>query len=187
MLNETIKSIMSRRSIRAYKTDTIPDDIMKSIIEAGQAAPYIMPDSRHFSVIQDREIISRINITSIAEGSKISEYHRQLFSVPGFDGTYGAPVVIVLSGKEDSVQYETVCGASIQNMLIAAQSLGIASCWAYFPIFIFHGEENERWRNELRILEGFQPCGAVLLGYSMEESSMNQNERYINDVTYIGG
>ena len=187
MSNETIKSIMSRRSVRAYKPDTIPADIMKTILEAGQAAPYVMPDSRHFAVVSCKDVISRINKTALAEGSKVSEHHRQLFGTPGFDGNYGAPVIVVLSGKEDTVQYESVCAASVQNMLVAAQSLGVATCWAYFPVFIFHGVEAEAWRAELQIPDGYKPCAAVLLGYSAEETKQGKpDDRYKNEIVYIG-
>ena len=167
-MNETINTIISRRSIRAYKPDSIPQAVLSTILDAGQAAPYAMPDTRHFSVIQDKELIAEISKVAKLEGMKISEYHKELFSTPGFDGTYGAPIVVVLSGKEDSVQYEAVCAASIQNMLIAAQSLGISSCWAYFPIFVFHGADADVWSDKLQIPAGFKPCAAALLGYGVD-------------------
>ena len=184
--NETINVIMSRRSVRAYKPDTIPKDILTAILESGQAAPYVSPDSRYFSVIQDRGMISRLSEAAKAEGMKLGDFQREMFSAPGFDGTYGAPVVIVLSGNESTIQHEAVCAASIQNMLIAAKSLGVASCWAYFPIFAFHGAEAEAWQKELQIPDGYKPCAAVLLGYSAEAPSVESAARYRNTVAYFG-
>jgi nitroreductase len=183
--NETMTAIRSRRSIRAYKPDPVPQGVLAAILEAGQAAPYVQPDSRHFSVIQDRAVISRLSEDAKAEGMKLGDFQRELFSTPGFDGTYSAPVVIVLSGNESTVQYEAVCAASIQNMLIAATSLGIGSCWAYFPIFAFHGAEAEKWHTELRIPKGYKPCAAVLLGYGAEDLAPESVERYQNTVDYI--
>lgn len=183
--NETINAIMSRRSVRAYKPDPIPKDILTAILEAGQAAPYVSPDSRHFSVIQDRSIIARLSEDAKAEGMKLGDFQSEMFSAPGFDGTYGAPVVIILSGNDSTIQYEAVCAASIQNMLIAAKSLGVASCWAYFPIFAFHGHEAKAWRTELKIPDGYKPCAAVLLGYSDETPVMELAERYQNEISYV--
>ena len=185
--NETINAIMSRRSVRAYKSESIPQDILSSILKAGQAAPYVMPDTRHFSVIQDRRLIAELSDAAKIEGVKISDMHKEMFSAPGFDGTYGAPVVVVLSGKEDGIQYEAVCAASIQNMLIAAQSLGISSCWAYFPIFAFHGKDADKWSETLQIPKGFKPCAAVLLGYGTDTTDIEngQDNRYKNSVSYI--
>lgn len=136
-------------------------------------------------MIQDRGVISRLSEVAKAEGMKLGDFQRELFSAPGFDGTYGAPAVIVLSGNENTVQYEAVCAASVQNMLVAANSLGIASCWAYFPIFAFHGAQAEAWRAELCIPEGYKPCAAVLLGYGAEAQETGLAERYQNAVSYI--
>ncbi len=163
--NETLNVIMSRKSVRSYKPDPIPQEVLATIVEAGRAAPYVVQKSRYCAVIQDRGVIARLSEAARAESMKLSESHRKLFSAPGFDGLYGAPVVVVMAGNEDTMQYEAVCGASVQNMLLAAQSLGVASCWVYFPIFAFHGPQAEFWRKELRIPDGYKPCAAVLLGY----------------------
>ncbi len=187
MLNSTeaLNAILSRRSCRAFKPDPLSEDGLATILEAGQAAPYVLPDSRHFSVLQDRSVISRLSEAAKSEGMKLGAFQRELFSAPGFDGTYGAPVVIILSGNESTVQYEAVCAASVQNMLIAAQSLGVASCWAYFPIFAFHGADATAWRSELRVPEGYRPCAAVLLGYGKAEQMEQPDERYKNTISYI--
>jgi nitroreductase len=116
---------------------------------------------------------------------KLSDAHREMFSAPGFDGTYGAPVVVIISGNEGTIQYEGVCAASIQNMLVAAQSLGVASCWAYFPVFAFHGSEAGSWREELHISNGFKPCASVLLGYGAEAPAGETDERYANEIVYL--
>jgi nitroreductase len=183
--NEALSAILSRRSVRAYKQDPVPQDILAAILEGGQAAPYVSPDSRHFSVIQDKSTIARLSESAKAEGVKLGDYQREMFSAPGFDGTYGAPAVIILSGNENTIQYEAVCAASIQNMLIAAQSLGIASCWDYFPIFAFHGTEADAWRAQLHIPDGYRPCASVLLGYSAEDTAAERPERYQNAVVHV--
>ena len=166
LINDTLNVIMSRRSVRSYKPDPLPQNALATILEAGGAAPYVMPKSRYCAVIQDKSQIARLSADAKAQGMKIGDSHRELFSAPGFDGTYGAPVVIIIAGSEKTPQYEAVCGAAVQNMLLAAKSLGIASCWAYFPVFAFHGPQAGSWRRELRIPDGYKPCAAVLLGYA---------------------
>jgi nitroreductase len=183
-INETIRVIMQRRSVRSYKPDPIPEEILAAILEAGQAAPYVAPDSRHFCVIRDKNRVARLSESAKAEGMKLSDAHREMFSAPGFDGTYGAPVVVLISGNESTIQYEGICAASVQNMLVAAQSLGVSSCWAYFPIFAFHGDEADSWRKELHIPAGFKPCASVLLGYRAEELTEETDERYKNVIVY---
>jgi nitroreductase len=184
-MNETIKAIIRRRSVRAYKPDPLPEETLAAILEAGQAAPYVMPDSRHFCVIRDKSRIARLSATAKAEGMKISDAHREMFSAPGFDGTYGASVVVIISGNESTIQYEGVCAASIQNILVAAQSLGVSSCWAYFPLFAFHSPEADSWREELHIPNGYKPCASVLLGYGTEATADETDERYKNAIVYL--
>jgi hypothetical protein len=70
-------------------------------------------------------------------------------------------------------------------MLVAAQSLGVASCWAYFPVFAFHGSEAGSWREELHISNGFKPCASVLLGYGAEAPAGETDERYMNEIVYL--
>lgn len=172
--NETLTAILSRRSIRAYKPDPVALDILEVILKAGRSAPHVAPQSRHFCVLQNRNIISRLNAAAITKGITLGDFQRKLFSQPGFDGTYGAPAVIIVSGKENTVQHEAVCGASMQNMLIAAQSLGMAACWAYFPIFAFLGKDASQWHIDLHIPLGFKPAATLLLGYAQEALDMNE-------------
>ncbi len=185
MQNEVLRTIKSRRSVRAFEPDLIPDELLALILEAGQAAPYVMPDSRHFSVLRDRALISRLSETAKTEGMKLGDFQREMFGAPGFDGTYGAPIAVILSGNEATIQYEAVCAASAQNMLIATKSLGIESCWAYFPIFAFHGGDADMWRKELRIPSGYKPCISVLIGYGADGSAPGPVDRYKNEISYI--
>lgn len=172
--NDTLALIMSRRSVRAYKPDPVPQGALAAVIAAGGAAPFVSQDSRHFSLVQERALIERLSGDAKTEGMKISDFHREMFSAPGFDGVYGAPAVAVVSGNEQTIQYEAVCGASVQNMLLAAKSLGLASCWVYFPIFAFHGPNAPFWRERLAIPDGFKPCAAVLLGYEGEAAQSSE-------------
>ncbi|WP_347460467.1 nitroreductase family protein [Clostridium sp. DMHC 10] len=61
-MNEIIKAILSRRSIRKFKSEQISDDELNSILEAGKFAPSAMnQQSWHFTVIQNKEIIAKVN------------------------------------------------------------------------------------------------------------------------------
>ncbi|MCL2854250.1 MAG: nitroreductase family protein [Defluviitaleaceae bacterium] len=182
---QTLDVILGRRSCRGFSTEPVPQEILVDILEAGQAAPYIMPNSRHFTVLRDRRLIEEISRVAKGEGGKISAEHFALFSSPGFDGTYGASTLIILSGNEATRQFELVCGLSAQNMLITAQAFGVASCIAYFPIFAFFGADGESWRNRLKIPAGFRPSLAVMLGYSEYGMDDGADGRYKNEITYI--
>jgi len=183
--NQALQAVMSRRSVRSYTPEQIKTEELKAIIEAGQAAPYAWEDCRHFTVVQGREKISRLNASAKKAAAAFSEEMKALFD-ESYDGTYGAPTLIVVSGNASVLQYEAVCGASIENMLIAAKALDLGSCWIYFAVFAFMGADAEYWKAELRIPEGYKPVAAVLLGYEGEGEAQNAEQRYTNAVTYIG-
>ncbi|MCL2169908.1 MAG: nitroreductase family protein [Defluviitaleaceae bacterium] len=182
---KTLDVILARRSTRGFTPQPVDEDVLADILEAGQCAPYIMTNSRHFTVVRDRDMISRISSSARSEGGKVSAEHFAQFSSPGFDGTYGASTLIILSGNESTRQFELVCGLSVQNMLITAEAFGIASCMAYFPIFAFFGADGPYWRKELKIPEGFRPSLAVMLGHADFEGDNRGDKRYKNGITYI--
>jgi nitroreductase len=185
MTNEVLQTIYARRSTRAYKPDRIPLEMLNAALEAGQCAPYAVVDSRHFTVLTDRERIINLNKAAIIEGAKMGGIQREMFLRPGFDGTYGAPAVIIISADKSTVQYDAVCGVAAQNMMIAAQSMGLGSCMAYFPVFAFHGKDEKCWREDLKIPARFTPRTTVLLGYHAENSAPPSGERHRDGVTYL--
>ena len=78
---------------------------------------------------------------------------------------YHAPTVIVVSGAQDAdgvLKPIVECSAAIQNMLLAATSLGVGSCWVGLTAFFFANRDNVR---SLGIPEGCVPYYSVTLGY----------------------
>jgi nitroreductase len=59
--NETLKVIRQRRSVRAYKQDQIKEEELQAILEAGQYAPNAGDQEWHFTVIQNKEMLGRLN------------------------------------------------------------------------------------------------------------------------------
>jgi nitroreductase len=191
--NAALDAIMGRRSVRAFRPGQVGRDELDAILAAGQAAPYAWGDCRHFTVVQDRAVILRLNRAAIKAGSAFSPALRERFMAPGYDGTYGAPTVVIVSGNEETLQHEAVCAASVENMLVAAKSLGVGSCWAYFVIFAFNGEDGPALRAELGIREHYKPCASVLLGYEAEAARPQTpggqggaaDERWKNGITFV--
>jgi nitroreductase len=130
-MNEIITTIENRRSVRVYKPEPIQDDMLQSIIRSGLNAPSAAnQQSWHLTVIRTREIIDRLSddIKQTLRGSP--EKHNQAYGNSStFHVFYNAPVVILVSGDESSYLPMADCSAAIQNMLLAAESFGIGSCW----------------------------------------------------------
>jgi len=119
MQMEISDAIKTRRSIRSFKKDPVPDDLLRQIIEAGAFAP-----SSHntqpweFIIIKDRTTIEKL--------SRTHEWSAHL---------KGAPVVIVACGNLKKRDHVFPCMVSValavENMLLAINSLGLATCWTY--------------------------------------------------------
>ena len=111
-MNEAIKNLHERRSIRAYKPEPIPKDLLEAIVAAGKAAPSGMNrQAYHITVVQKPEALEQLK-AAVA-------------------GTYDAPCMILVSGPTDSPIAVHDCDAVMSNMMNAARSLGIGSCWLF--------------------------------------------------------
>lgn len=164
--NETLKNIKMRRSVRAYKPEQIMDCDLNAVIEAGLYAPFAEEDSRFFSVIRNSGMLSSLN-SAAKEFARNSDmpWLVALGQDMEFNCLYGAPTVIIISGSEGGVALEMDCAAAAENMLIAAESLGIGSCWIYFSIMAFSHPDANKLKTELKIPEGYKPVISIALGF----------------------
>ncbi len=116
---ELIEAIKTRRSIRSFKKDPVPDELIQQIIEAGAFAPS-SHDTRpwEFIIIKDKTTIEKL--------SRAHEWSAHL---------KGAPVVIVACGNLKRRDHVFPCMVSValavENMLLTITSLGLGTCWTY--------------------------------------------------------
>lgn len=183
-MNDVIKAIKSRRSVRKYKQDQISEESLKSIIEAGIYAPTAHNDQPwHFTVIQNADLLKEIN-RSVKDAMAQSDidWIQKMGSNPNFQVTFNAPTLIVVSGRKDGMAWEADCAAAIQNMLIAAESMDIGSVWLGLVKFFF---KEEGAMDKLGIPDNYQPYYGVALGYKAIEKELTAPKRNLDVVTYI--
>jgi nitroreductase len=183
-LNEVIKTIHDRRSIRAYKSDPVSQADLELLIDAAVHAPTAHNNQPwHFTIIENKELLDRINVISKEMMAKsTSEWMRKMASKPGFRVTYDAPVLVVVSGRLDSFDYKADCAAAIENMILAAESIGIASVWLGLVRFFFEIQEEVK---KLGLPEGYVPYYGVAFGYSANETKLPGPKRNLDVVNYI--
>ncbi|MDF2892397.1 MAG: nitroreductase [Clostridia bacterium] len=185
LTNETLKVIKERRSIRSYKKEQIKDGELQAVLEAGLYAPNAGGQAWHFTVIQRKEILEKINYLAKENlKSHVVEDLKVLGNDENYNGLYGAPTLIIVSGKKEFVPLEFDCAAATQNMLLAAESIGLGSCWVYFPIFAFDSPQAADLRKELKMPDGYSPYCSLILGYK-DISISDMIERKMNLVTFI--
>ena len=185
-MNETLKIMKERRSIRVFKDEQIKDEELKAILEAGLYAPSALNEqSWYFTVIQNSDMLQKF--TQVAK-SALAESHiiqlRNMASNDKYKAFYNAPTAIVISGNMIASNTQADTCAATENMLIAAGSLGIASCWIGSMPFIFGNDKNAELKKELKIPEGYVPINSIALGYAASESP-NPPARKENKITII--
>ena len=186
LVNETLQVIKQRRSIRSFRTEQIKEEELQAVLEAGLYAPHAGDQAWHFTVVQDRALLGRLNAAAKKAAMQLGMAHlRELASDEQFDCLYGAPTLIVVSGDEQSpIPLDADCAAATQNMLIAAESVGLGSCWVFFVTLSFHSPQGTELRQELRIPQGYKPYYAAVFGYK-KGAAVRASPQRPNLITYI--
>jgi nitroreductase len=186
IVNETLRVIKQRRSIRSYKDEQIKDDELQAVLEAGLYAPNAGDQAWHFTVVQDKQLLEKLNLAAKEAARLISIPHlKDLGNDEQFDCLYGAPTLIIVSGSEQApMPLEADCAAATQNMLLAAESLGLGSCWIFFVLLAFQSPQGTELRKELKMPEGYRPYYSAVFGYK-NDAKANVPARKPNLITII--
>ncbi|MDP4143842.1 MAG: nitroreductase [Bacillota bacterium] len=162
-MNEAIKTILNRRSTRKYTEKQIKDEELETILEAGRFAPSGMNKQPwHFTVVQNKEILHKIN-----EGCKIA---MQRSADDKFNAFYNAPTVIIVACDENVITSQFDGALALGNMFLAAEALGIGSCWIHAIKFSLETEVGKSILKDLGIPEGYTVVGSGAFGYKAMES-----------------
>lgn len=185
-MNEIIQNILNRRSVRVYLEDQIKDEDLELILKSGLYSPSACNTQPwHFTVLQNKEIMSALNTeTKIEMLNSGNELFEKMGTNESYDIFYKAPTVIVISGEKDSVKPQTDCAAATENMLLAAESLGIGSCWIGLLAYLFMSNKGSEFIKLLNIPENYEPYYAITLGYKKYPNPKPQQRRE-NTVNYI--
>lgn len=185
-MNATIESIKNRRSIRVFQQEQLKEHELQAIIEAGLFAPSAMNDQPwHITVVQNQEILSSINTDAkTVLATHKNDYLRKFGTNEALNILYHAPTAIIISAVTGSSYASIDCAALTQNMLVAAESLNIGSCWVGLANFALGGSKSAEYKERLQIPSGYEPCYTVALGYKKTSGTMAP-ERKANCVNYV--
>ncbi len=166
---ELIQALYSRRSIRKYKNDPVPRELVKRLLEAAVMAPSgsnSQPWS--FVVIQDKTQLKnfsdRAKVMFIDLMSKYPDPHdyKKLLSDPDFNIFYNAGTLIIIYGDQSPNAYGD-CSLAAQNLMLAAHGLGLGSCWIGFSHALVNSPQ---FKQELGIPESLTAVAPLIIGYS---------------------
>ena len=152
---DTLTTLKTRRSCRAYKSEHVEEEKLNAIIEAGTyAATGMGKQSPIILVIKDpavREQLRKLN--AAAMGMDIDPF-------------YGAPDLLVVLANKDMPTYIYDGSLVMGNMMNAAADLGVASCWVHRAKEEFESEEGKAILKKLGIEGNFEGIGNLILGYA---------------------
>ncbi|MBQ3646834.1 MAG: nitroreductase family protein [Synergistaceae bacterium] len=166
--------IKTRRSIRKYQNKQIPSKDLEKIIEAGLYAPNA--GGRQGSIIiginnaKLTEQIGKLNIAKFDRtallGSYVSDEQPSIIDDPNIkSGFYGAPSVCVIFGAENFLYSIPDAFCCAENMVLMANSIGIASCIVARAEETFDNPDGKKILSEWEIPESYIARCFVLLGY----------------------
>jgi nitroreductase len=168
-MNETLKVIRDRRSIRAFRDEQLKPDEVDAIVDAGLYAPSASnAQNLRYTIIQNKGLIERTAKWVVDEIDRIgNEYLKQLVARTGGHIFRNAPTVFIISSETKDRFGIVNAAAAIENMLLAAESLGIGSCWIGMLAVLAGSPRVNEYAAELQIPEGFSPQFGVTFGYKV--------------------
>ena len=171
-MNEIIKAMEERRSIRSFKPD-LPDSAdIEQILEAGLYAP---------SGMGKQDVIT-IAVTNKEIRDRLAEDNRKIGGwKEGFDPFYGAPVILIVLAKKDCFTHIYDGSLVMGNLMLAAHSLGLGSIWIHRAKEEFESEEGKQILKDLGIEGDYEGIGHLILGYAQKKApaARPRKENYV--------
>ncbi len=171
-MNETIKTLITRKSTKSFDGRHVDRTVLEKIIAAGLNAPTGMNrQTPVFAVVTDdetAELLSKMNAAVIGSHG---------------DPFYGARDVIVVLSKKDGNCYLYDGSLAMGNLLNAAWSLGIGACWIHRAKEVFESEEGKALLQKWGITDEVEGIGFCVLGY--EKNAKAKTEIKDGRVYYV--
>ncbi len=159
-MNNVIETLVNRRSVRAYLPEQIKEEELQQILKAGTYAPTGMgKQSPIMVVVQDADTIRQL-----------SEINAQIMGTSA-DPFYGAPTVIVVLADKSIPTCVEDGSLVIGNLMNAAASLGVASCWIHRAKQTFETEEGKALLKKWGIKGEYVGVGNCILGYAKTKAA----------------
>lgn len=172
-MNQTLSLIASRRSHRAYQPTQLNKEQLDALLTAALQAPSAMNRQPwHFTVVQDQELLDRINAAARRQAmSRAPAQRSPRFQDDAFHIFYHAPTVIFLSGDPNNAWTQIDCGIAVGNIVLAAESLGLGSVILGLPKDAFLSAEGPALCQALSFPAGWNFIIAIAVGTPADDKN----------------
>ena len=155
-MNEIIRAMEERRSIRSFKPEMPPKEVLQQIVEAGLYA----------ASGKGQQAAIVVAVTNKALRDKLAEENRRIAGAPeGSDPFYGAPAVLVVLGQKDWPTHVYDGSLVMGNLLLAAHALGLGSIWIHRAKEEFEEPEYQQLLKDLGVEGEWEGIGHCAVGY----------------------
>ena len=154
-MNAELQALKERRSVRKYKVDMVPQELIDQVIDAGLYAA-----SGHGT--QDSIIVA---VTNKEVRDKLSQMNRAIMGTKS-DTFYGAPIVLIVLAPKSNKNAIYDASLIMGNLMQAAHALGLGSCWINRAKEEFETEEGKQMLKDWGIEGEYEGVGHCILGYA---------------------
>lgn len=152
---DILELMKTRRSVRGYKPDMVPAEIVDKIIEAGTWA----------ATGRGKQSPIIIAVTNKELRDKLSRLNAEIMGSPNMDPFYGAPVVLIVLADKTIPTHLYDGSLVMGNLMLAAHAMGVGSCWIHRAKEEFELPEMQAILKELGIAGDYEGIGHCVLGY----------------------
>lgn len=173
LLNETIHTIMTRRSIRRFTEKRIDKEVVKIILEAG----YYAPSGHNMQTWKFTVIMNPKELNRLKEATRIAAEENNVY----FYGWENPALIILVSNDNRNLYGCQDASCAVENMMLAAWSYGIGSVWLN-PLMTMRDKEPVKLLlDEYGVPENHTVWSAVAMGYPMAEGiKLKKNAEVVN-------
>lgn len=193
-----IETILTRRSTRSYSSAPVEKEKLEKIIEAGRYAPSGGNNqTNHFIVVQNPEVLKKLAELAQNAFAKMEVTEQTYSSLKssimqskkgGYVFYYHAPVLIIVANQKNYGNNIADCSVAVENMMIAANSLDLGSCWINQIHWLTEEPSMLKYLQELGLKENERVYSSMIIGYPKSaDGKPNRNllPRKGNEVTFV--
>jgi nitroreductase len=181
MENPFLDLIKERRSIRNYQSKIVEEDTIKKIIQSGRYAPsaenrqpwkFIIVTNkdlikelsievkRQINIILKKRFIKKFSFKELKD-DRVIQFLSFLVKSKGDTIFFDAPVIVFIISRDEIFNDES-CACCAQNMMLAAHSLGLGSCWIGFAHLL---QYNKDYLIKLGVPDEYHISSTIIFGY----------------------
>lgn len=173
-MEDILDIIVSRRSVKKYKSQMVEKSLIDKVVKAGTYAP--SGKNKQAPII--------LAITNKKIRDELSSLCASLRGLDNVDPFYGAPVLLVVLADKSIHTHVYDGSVLMENMMLEAHSLGLGSCWIHHAKEMFDTEYGKNLLKSLNIEGEYEGIGTCILGYS-DIQIVNEIPRKENYVYYV--